>query len=217
MVGLILKDFINLRKNVKVMATFIIIYGAMSYASQDSSFFGTVFTILCTIMTLNLYAFDENAKWDGYALTMPVSRDNMVQAKYLMMLLLTAIGIALGIFFTLLLYYTAGVGNPLSGAKSCIIGAGVAILFYCICIPLITKLGVEKAKFMLIAIYMVPFTAVILLGKAAESGSFTVPRDLITLGKYLWNNIYLVMTGVLAVALGISYTISINIYRKKEF
>jgi ABC-2 type transport system permease protein len=217
MAGLLIKDFINLRKNVKIFASFTLIYGFMAYASQDTSFFSTIFTILCTILTLNLYAFDETAKWDSYALTMPVSRDNIVQGKYLMMLLLTLIGITVGALFALLLHFTVGVGSPILGIRNCTIGGGVAILFYCIALPFITKMGVEKTKYFLLALYIIPFVGVVMLIKTIGNGTVELPGELINLAQYLLKNIYLCMIGVIVVALGISYTLSINIYRKKEF
>jgi ABC-type transport system involved in multi-copper enzyme maturation permease subunit len=217
MKGLIIKDFINLRKNLKIFAIFIVLYGAMAVASQDTSFFTTVFTMLCAILTLSLYSYDEMAKWDIYAITMPVSKDNIVQGKYLMMLLLTAAGALIGSLFSVMIYVMMGVGSPVNEIKSCGIGAAIAILFYSISIPLITKLGVEKARFVLIAVYIIPFAAVILVGKAIEAGKLVLPEQItemiVSLLKYL--NILLPATVIFALL--ISYLVSINIYRKKEF
>lgn len=217
MAGIIIKDFINLRKNIKIFLAFIVIYGVMAFASQDSSFFSTVFTVLCAILTISLYSYDEMARWDGFALTMPISRDNIVQGKYIMMLLLTAIGVVVGILFTMLVYIFADTGEPLNSIQSCMVGAAIAIVFYSITIPIITKVGVEKARFILLAVYLIPFATTILIGKALESKALILPEQITDFGLYLWKHAYLFLTAAVLIVLGISYLISIRIYRKKEF
>jgi ABC-type transport system involved in multi-copper enzyme maturation permease subunit len=217
MTGMIIKDFINLRNNIKILLIFIAVYGVMSFAMQDSSLFSTVFTIVCAILTLNLYSYDEVAKWDSFALTMPVSKEAMVQEKYIMMLLLTLSGVVLGTVFSVLIYLTSGIGVPLDNIRGCILGAAAAIIFYSIAIPVITKTGVEKARFVLIAVYAIPFAAVVFIGKAIKDKTLVLPEQVIDLALYFWKNAYIFITVVLLVVLAISYVISIRIYRKKEF
>lgn len=217
MSGLILKDFINLKKNIKVFAFLIVIYGIMAYASEDASFFSTIFTVLFAVLTLSLYSYDEMAKWDSFALTMPITRDNIVLGKYMMMILLTAIGVATGVLFAVVMYFTKAVDTPFPAIISCMIGASVAILFYSIIIPIITKIGVEKARIILVAIYIVPFFIFIMANKAISAGTLSIPKSIDDVIGMAINYAYVIIPIALIVFIGISYTISINIYRKKEF
>ena len=217
MKGLILKDFMNLKKNVKIFAVLLVIYGFMGITSGDGSFFSVIFTILVAILTLSIYSYDELVHWDTYALTLPVSRDSMVQEKYIMMILLTLIGVIIGGVFALIMYFTGGTVNVLSSVQSCAAGAAVAILFYSIIIPFVIKLGVEKSRILLFAIYIIPFVIVVLVQKAMKAGTFRIQPAVIDFVETLIKYAYVIVPVVLIIVLLISYTISVSIYRKKEF
>lgn len=217
MTGLILKDFINLKKNVKVFAVLTVLYGFMAFTTSDSSFFSSMFTMLIAILTLSVYSYDDLAKWDVYALTMPVSREDIVRGKYIMMLLLTFLGAMIGSLSTILIKMIQRDNHLMSGLQSSWLGAAVVILFYSIALPFITKLGVEKARFIFFAIYLIPFAIIYFVGNAVESGDFVIPQQLIRLSEKLIGNGAILAPLVLLFALVVSYTISVSIYRKKEF
>lgn len=217
MKGLILKDFLNLKKNFRIFAVLALIYGVMSFSSGDPSFFSTIFTMLFAILTLSTYSYDELAKWDGYALTMPVSKDNIVQEKYIMMLLLTMIGFTLSLVFSLVLNYIKGYDHYLQGLINCAVAAAIVILFYSITLPFITKLGVEKARLIFFAVYIIPFMLIMLLKKLSKNDIHEIPKELIDLFYFIQDNIAIILPIVVIVSLGISYLVSHRIYSKKEF
>lgn len=218
MKGLILKDFINLKKNLKIFSVLIIIYGVMSVTSEDTGLFSSTLTILFAVLVMSLYSYDEMAKWDGYALTMPLSRDTIVQGKYLMMLLLTLIGVIVGLSFTSVMNIVSE--NSISLMDSLLnsgIGAAIIIFFYSITIPIITKLGIEKARIIFMAIYLIPFILTIVIKKAIKSGNINMSENMTNIINYVVEHAYFILPVVVLLALCISYTISIRIYRKKEF
>ncbi len=217
MKGLILKDFINLKKNVKIFAVLVVLYGFMAFTTSDVNFFSSMFTMMIAILTLSVYSYDELAKWDVYALTMPVSREGVVRGKYVIMLLLTLMGAVIGTLSTIVIKMIQQDKNLMSGLSGAWIGGAIVILFYSIALPFITKLGVEKARFIFFAIYLVPFAIFYFAGNAVKSGDFVIPEQLIRLGEKLVQNIAILAPLVLAFAVMVSYTISVNIYRKKEF
>jgi hypothetical protein len=217
MMGLLLKDFINLKKSIKLFVICGLLYGVMAYTSGDPTFFSTVIAVIFSILTLSLYSYDEMAKWDGYALTMPISKENMVQGKYLMMLLLTGIGAVAGILFSLVYFLLVGGDTPMKGIISCGVSAAVIILFYSITLPFITKLGVEKARIIFFAVYIIPFLIFFLVNKEIEKGTFTLPANLQNLINFSVKNAYILLPLIAITAIGISYLISIQIYKKKEF
>lgn len=217
MTGLILKDFINLKKNLKIFAVLTVLYGVMSFTSADSSFFSTIFTMLFAILTLSIYSYDEMAKWDGYCLTMPISRDNIVQGKYIMMLLLTLLGSLFSALFTLILNISTKSAFLFENVQNCAVGAAIVILFYSVTLPFITKLGVEKARLIFFAVYIIPFLAIMLISKLIKEGRFTMPRELTNIITFSMDKIYIILPIVVLAALVISYLISVGIYRKKEF
>ena len=214
MKGLLIKDFLNLKKNFKIFGILTLIYGFMAFTSGDSSFFSTIFTMLFAIMTLSLYSYDDMAKWDSYALTMPISKDMIVQGKYLMMLLLTFIGATFSILITIIICLTSPGKSLLPAFQSCGIVSAIVIIFYSLTIPIITKLGVEKARIILFAAYLIPFAIVMLLKKAVKN--FTISDDIMEFLQFIQEYSYIIIPIVILLILGVSYLISIRIYRKKE-
>jgi ABC-type transport system involved in multi-copper enzyme maturation permease subunit len=216
MIGLILKDFINLKKNVKIFAILAVLYGFIAYTS-DASFFSSMFTMLIAILTLSVYSYDELAKWDLYALTMPVSREDIVRGKYIIMLLLTVLGALFGTVASVIIKLIQRDTQLFSGIQSPWLGGAVVILFYCIALPFITKLGVEKARFIFLAIYAIPFAIIYFAGNAIQKGEMIIPEQLINFAMKLVHNGAILGPLVLLFALYVSYTISVGVYRKKEF
>jgi ABC-type transport system involved in multi-copper enzyme maturation permease subunit len=217
MKGLVLKDFINLKKNIKIFGALSVFYIFLSLAMDNSSYFGTMFTFVFAMLTLSTYSFDEQAKWDSYALTMPVTREQVVRSKYVIMLLLTVTSMVFSFGVLLLLNLVMKSENLYTGILASALGAAVVLIFYCITIPFITKLGVEKSRFILVAIYMIPFFAGSMIFKAVRERYPEPPQSLIRIGKFLVEYAYLLIPVVILIALLISYSVSVGIYRKKEF
>lgn len=217
MTGLILKDFINLKKNLKIFAVLAVLYGVMSFAQTDTSFFSSMFTMLIAILTLSVYSYDELAKWDVYALTMPVTREDVVRGKYIIMLLLTLLGALIGNLSMIVIKLVRQDTQLTTGLLNSWIGGAVVIFFYCIAIPFVTKLGVEKARFIFLAIYAIPFAIVFFVSNAMEEGKVAIPESLINIAMKLLHNAAILVPLVLLFTLAVSYTISVGIYRKKEF
>jgi hypothetical protein len=215
--GLIIKDFINLKKNLKIMSALTVLYAVMAFMQEDTNFFSGVLIVVFAIMLLSTYSYDELSKWDSYALTMPLSRDIIVQGKYLVMLLLTLFGAGFSAVFSVIINFIMKRSDLMDSLKLCAAGASIVILFYSIILPFITKLVVEKARFIFFAVYMIPFLIAFLLQKQLKSGDLQIPHELIRLGNIFIQNVYIIVPLLLIAALGISYTISINIFRKKEF
>ena len=57
-----IKDFVNLKKNIKIFAVVTLLYGFMAFTSEDASFFSSIFTMLIAVLTLSAYSYDEIAK-----------------------------------------------------------------------------------------------------------------------------------------------------------
>jgi hypothetical protein len=217
MKGLILKDIINMKRNAKFLLAMAVLYGFMAFSMESSSFFSGVFTLIFATMTLYSFSLDEIAKWDGYALTMPIKRENVIQGKYLFMLILTFAGLVINMLITFLMNVAIKAEKLSSGLEESAIGTAIVILFYSIIIPIIIKFGVEKARFMLVAIYMIPFIAGTGIFKFLKQRYPEPPQILVHIAGFLYDNVYIIVPVFLLVSLLISYRISIRIYRKKEF
>lgn len=215
MTGLILKDFINLKRNLRIFSILIVLYGARAITSKDASFFSSIFTMLFAILIMSTFSYDEMAKWDVYALTMPISRDNIVQGKYLMALILTVLGTAISSLFTIALNIVMELPSVVKGLEVSFLGAAIILLYYSVTLPIITKMGVEKGRFIFFAMYMIPYFCSYIISRMA--GRITISESLSRMLQLALDNIVIILPLVVALSLALSYRISIGIYRKKEF
>lgn len=91
------------------------------------------------------------------------------------------------------------------------------ILFYSITMPIITKLGMEKAKYIFLVVYAVIF----LLGyygfKVYKGDNSKLPEAFVKGMKLFVGYIYIIVPVVVIASLWFSYRLSVRIYRKKEF
>lgn len=217
MYGLVLKDLINLTKSVRLYFIVILLYGAMSFVQKDTSFFSVMFIFLFGILTLTSYSYDDLAKWDSYALTMPIDKKDIVRGKYLLLFVLTIIGTIFSMVGCMVLTFLLQSGKLMEGLAVCAAGAAVTLLFYSISLPLITKLGVEKARLICVAVYVLPAFGGAMIVRALKASNIVIPDQLIKIGLYVLDHVYVFVPIILLVLIAISYSISVKIYTKKEF
>lgn len=206
MKGLILKDLLNLRSTFKMLGAMIVFF-AVAFLREGNSFVFGIIILMFAMMVVTTISYDDLAKWDAYALTMPVTRKEMVLSKYLVMAILNTLGAVLSLIVGI-------VGSVIMRQSFdleilAIIGIIylVAFIFGSVIIPLIYKFGTEKARLMLFLCALLP-TALILLVE-----QFNVPLP--TTGNP-W--IYLILLiGFSVAGIVLSYLISLKIYTNKEF
>lgn len=99
MKGLILKDLYMTRKYFRNYLFILILFLGLSFSDGDNLFMIFYPGLIATMIPVNLLAYDERSHWDIYCGTLPVSRDMVVSAKYLLELLLlgAVYGLTLGV------------------------------------------------------------------------------------------------------------------------
>lgn len=201
--ALILKDLLCLRQQAKSVGLVLLVWLVLSVAMGNGMFFcalGVIYVIMLPMMTLS---FDERSKWDSRALTMPVTRAQLVLSRYATALLAGLALCALGAVVI------AAVDGPEQAASS--LGFYLAgALMLAVAMPLMLKLGVEKARILVALCYLVPFLGLLLaekLGVDVEEAlaSLSGPRPA------------LIAAVIVLAALALSVLISLGIYRHKEF
>lgn len=203
MKALILKDLLCLRQQAKSVGLVLLVWLVLSVAMGNGQFFcalGVIYIIMLPMMTLS---FDERSKWDSRALTMPVTRAQLVLSRYATSLLAGLVLCALGAAVI------AVVDGPEKAASS--LGFYLAgALMLAVAMPLMLKLGVEKARILVALCYLVPFLALLL----AEKLGVDVEQ---TFASLAGPNIALIAAAIVLAALALSILASLSIYRHKEF
>ena len=91
MKGLLMKDLLNLKQTIRVWALLLALFIVIGFAQQSPIYVGSMLTVMLLLLPVNALAYDENCKWDAYALTMPVMRRDLALSKYLLVLLGAAV------------------------------------------------------------------------------------------------------------------------------
>ncbi|MCI2106096.1 MAG: ABC-2 transporter permease [Intestinimonas sp.] len=200
--GLLWKDLKNLKHQVVIYAFMATIWFIVSLVNWDASFLGGVLMMLSVIMPITAMGYDERAKWDRYALTMPVSRADLVVSKYLLGGLFTLFGAIFTTVISLLL-----TGDAVKSLLTVLFLFSLGLFFLSVILPFMFKFGVEKGRFMLMAIALLPTALILFLSENAIPS----PSDTTLMGLSF-------LAPVLAVAaLAVSLAVSLAIYRRKEF
>ena len=88
MKGLLLKDLYMTVKYFRNYLFILLMFLGLSFTGGDNLFLVFYPGLLGAMIPVNLLAYDERSHWDIYALTLPVSRDTVVSAKYLIGLMI---------------------------------------------------------------------------------------------------------------------------------
>ena len=206
MEGLILKDLLNLRSTFKMLGAMIVFF-AVAFLREGNSFVFGIIILMFAMMVVTTISCDDLAKWDAYALTMPVTRKEMVLSKYLVMVLLNTLGAVLSLIIGIVGSFLMNQSFDLEILVIVGLVYLIAFIFGSLIIPLIYKFGTEKARLMLFLCALIPTALFLLLEQ------FNVPLP--TTGNPWIYLILLVACSVIGVIL--SYLISLKIYTKKEF
>lgn len=207
MKGLILKDIINLKKQLKILVLFFAFYFVFSVVTKNSSMLVTIVVLMCSMMPITSLSFDEYAKWDRYALSMPIRRKDIVVSKYLLGIILNSVSIIPVIILNginLLLTKSTDITEML--ITSYVIYA-IGLLFIAFTLPILFKFGVEKGRMLMFAVIFIPAMIVMILYKTGVK----LPSEQVII------NLAYASPFIVAVIVLMSILISIEIYNKKEF
>ena len=165
MTGLIWKDFRVMGKAVTSYLVVMGIYAVLAFLDFfDFGFIISFLQIMLMVLPMSAFAYDDQAKWDRYAMSLPLGRSAVVRARYLFVLMLALITAATGMAGAILLWKFHG--EPLVELTlTLMITAALGLFVSAILIPLSYKLGAERARPFLYAIIFVPIIAGVLLAK----------------------------------------------------
>ncbi|EQK03858.1 TPA: ABC-2 transporter permease [Clostridioides difficile] len=211
MKGLILKDLLNLKGNVKFILLFIIMFGFMSSLGDGNvnNFIGVII-VLCTTMIVSTFSYDDLNKWDSYVLTMPINRNDIVLSKYLTMLIFSFIGVLVSLIVSVTIGYFK---NTLILNETLLINAlilSISVCFGSLILLLIYKFGTERARLLMILCFLVPTLALLVFKSILENISSPISIEIIL------NTLVYSLPFVAILLFVISYFISSKIYSKKE-
>lgn len=209
MKGLIYKDLCLLGSVWKSYAFILVMFSALTVTGvYDVSFLFMMVSVILCMYPSTSFSYDELAKWDRFAVSVPSGRVLVVRAKYGFALLLGAASLVFDLLLSLLAAFL-GRMEPGNGLLTCVGGVAGALLINALMLPLLFRFGAQKGRILLIAV---------VAALAGVLGALLAIGGMTAFGSGLLKSFVLVVLPVLALlALFVSYRISLGIYQKKEF
>lgn len=212
MSGLLVKEYYTLRRYLKQYVILFVFFGAISFYLDSAIYFQAMVTMSICMLAFTGMSYDAAAGWDKFALTMPVSRKDVVRAKYVSCVIYGVIAVVLGTLFSVVIdkIHPMQDSEPILTVIMAMTLICMILVIYSILLPLMYKMGVEKARILMVAVIMVPIFSI--LG-AAEY----LPETLLSfIGQHV--NLVAAVGVVLCILMyAASYYISVGIFSKKEF
>lgn len=211
MKGLFLKDLYTLvlsyRKNLIIV---LVLYGIISFVSQMDFLFLMMLPIM-VFYTMTSVTLDDSCHWDRYARTLPISASQVVLSKYLVSLFFVGsaflYSLTLGSLRILLSHQ-----DPMSFCMILVSFLAGSLFLMSIVLPAVFQWGPDKARNVLLTLFIVVFIGIYLLSQ--ESWFVSLLRQ----GSFHmgWSLLPFVFS-LVVLCLFISYLISARIYARKEF
>ena len=145
--GLMLKDVYQLWAKCRVQLVLAALYLLLPLFIKGIGLFASVGMMLLAMMPVYTLGCDERSRWEKYALAMPLKKSDLFLSRFLLGVVAVALGCAVQAVVALL----TGRSELIS---SLAVTAPAAMVYLLITLPLMTMLGVEKGRFLLLILTM---------------------------------------------------------------
>ena len=171
MMGLVIKDMLVMRKTIRTYALFLLFYLVMTLLDLFTiSFTTAILQLIVMLLPMSAFSFDEMAKWNGYALTIPLGRRAVVTGRYLFALIMTLAAGLCGLLSCVLVSIFGDQDTLLENMMTVMVCLSLGLFYADILLPLCYKLGPERAR---PYFYLVIFAPIVLLLGAYQLGLFS--------------------------------------------
>lgn len=209
--GLILKDFYILLKNIGSTLITAICVGLLLMVRGNPSLFVIGFAITGGGLCSTCLRMDETAKWTQFELTAPVSRTTIVVEKFLLLLLLTVLGLLAG---SAVSYAVSAVTDSLNFSELVLyisVAFSISLISGSLILFCLFKFGMVRADLLTVICYLVPVGLFVAALAIAKGMGLTITAG----SPYMVITCFFPLFSV-SVALLVSLA-SVAVYKKKQF
>ena len=208
MKGLLLKEFLMLKKGWVTLVIFFIAFGIGGVGSDFICFMLPLFSAILLYGHIN---YDEQSKWQQYSIALPYGRKMIVSAKYAAM----AIGAVVSTVLVVLLYgVTVAMKKAEFSMKDlvgyAILSLAIGIIYPTFFLPLAYKFNSEKGRTIMLFLNGASGAIAVFLISAIETTGI-----LAKLSNYTNILPYIAIAAVL-VLFALSWFASVKIYEKRD-
>ncbi len=204
--GLLIKDFMIIKKHCLLLLAVSALFLAISMFSGKSTYFLYYSIAIVSIIPINTIAYDEAYKWNKYELLLPVSRVTVVCEKYLLLF----------IIITPVILLEGVVSFFVFGFDILDLLSLMSIMLFCgtmspiVVFPVVYKFGYIKGRVInMIIIAVLASSITIINAKNISSGTLIEGAFTPQKNAFLFAVIAVIMIIV-------SILLSVNAYKKRE-
>lgn len=218
MKGLLLKDFYNLKKNGIFMLITLICFGFFGAMGEMGASFVIMWGLIASMQIITTFTFDEAVKWNSFGMTMPVTRKELVGAKFIVHWCMTIFGIGVTLAATLL---TSVCLQKLTGEMlrelliTSWLGFWMILFLGGISVLLLFRFSAERTRLITALVFAVPMAICIAVTNIFSSAAtFEMSVGDVSAAMYV-----VLLAGIPAVVLVwefVMYRISCRVFAKKD-
>ena len=221
--ALIKKDLLNL---ASYKVSIIILFVGVCLCTLNTNVANLAPIVIITMVgmiSLSTFSYDEISKAEKYLLAMPNTKEDMIKAKYILVIGLTVLGGVVAYFLTILLSYVMNKVNQnaavtidyMSLLYTTIAGIFGIGLVESIQIPSIYKWGAEKGR---VQMFILVFIIFLIIGVVAYFiTKFGLDIDITSAIDKIKDYAVYILLVITAILYYISYKVAYKIYKKKEY
>lgn len=210
MLGLIKKDLLMTKGNVKTLAIMFVVFTFMAINGNGNFLF--IPSFMSVMIMMSTFSYDEMSKTDAFIVSLPNGKKNAVKAKYISTLIIIFVSIILTVIMTMIIgisQHSLNFEEILSTTLGCFVGI---LILQSMLYPVIYKYGIEKSR---IGLFIGGFGIISIVSLLMKSElKIQISPVIITLLNHYW---MIILPIVVVIVLLISYKISVYLYLKKEF
>lgn len=217
MKGLIYKDFALVGRQFKLVVLYILVFGVVFMGIMENVSFALSFiSLMIFMLSINCFAYDEQASFDKFVAASPLPKRAVVLARYLSSLLLWIVGTA-AITLVGFLVQTVRAGGRIpdwSGELPILgLSAAMVLVFMAVLFPILYRFGSTKSRIVLLLVCCVPVVALNSVAGILQDAEFVPP----VLPPAFLSTLPVFIAAILLLGLLLSFSLSVRILERKEY
>lgn len=209
MKGLLIKDYRLLWNQCRTLGIMMLIWAIVVFTNTNPAFAVSYLIFICSILAITTVSYDQHENGIIFLLSLPISRKQYVQEKYLLFL----INLMAAVLFSVLFIWLPG---NIEGIAVMFLN-GVAVLVISVMMPVSLIFGAEKGRLVIIAFGAIICIVGVWSGKLAQRTGIDIEHmlDVFFSQKEMYMNLECILVCICALAT--SYKIASAHIMKKEY
>lgn len=216
MKGLIIKDLCVIKNQMRSLLLILVFFVFISIINKDATFTLFLVPFYMIMILITTFSYDEFNKWECYCNSLPLSRKEIVKAKYLLFNATSLIVLVLGILASIIVPNFIE-NTTFESIYASIIGVAFGIcLVISLLIPFYYKFGSQKGRIMLFLTITILALIIGIITSLDIFNNVELMNIINSLNNLSLGMFTLLLIIVTVIIMTISYYISVRIYNNKE-